>query len=1553
MDDVDTGMYGSGFSRRSPTNSEPEAAMAEHPWNLNNIPEAAGEHSNLLRLLQGHVPGLTRPSLSVSMLFSAVPWRVHPHGLYGLDYLHFGAVRQHYAVPAHAAALLESALRDFLPPQLARQPEVLYRIHSLLAPRMLAAAGVPCTSTPQEPGTFILTLPNAYHTAVSLGVNCSESVCFAPADWLRFGAMSVSKYRLFRKRGVFSHEGLVVRTATAAVTAAGSAAGNNPISARTCRWIGQEMHRITEEEGVLRAKLWSEGLVRSRRVDQPVGMDFGLTEDAECAICHMPLYLSAVECDCCPPRRTCLHHAASLCECRMRRRRLAWRHTLKELRALEAGVTAQVPADVVARIEGEEQHVAAAVGVAAKSCALAATAAAATAAAAAGDGDGSDDDDDAMAVKEEEQEGKVETTTTTTTTTTAPLQPKTEDLEGLEALAGFMSVMAAEQDDEESPASPVPPAELPPRTTKPSPTTTANRKRKREITLDSTLLDPSTLTLVNANGFVQGPVSAFQILDIYREDRDAAGDWLKNLRESCTAWQQRAQLALEHGGGMAADLTDLVEEAEQYLWGGVDDADEAAVRELQPRLADAEDYMAAVNAALRGKPSLEAVEALLRQEPKPLANPPGLQQLMEGAAAARDWLARSADLVSPDAFAVDVRTLELAVNEAARLPIALTEAKALRERLNTARKVADAIRAALPTAREAGRRKKDEVAISVEYLHALSVQADSAHVDMPEVANLHSALDRLEAWQGKVDDLDGGRVQLTELKSLIEEAELLPALLPDADQLRILNDRAEAWLRTMHNLVRNRAPMKKMRDHLHAGLRLPVDVPEVEELRLDIRRREWEETAKRAASSKGTLHALMEVLSTAHDMGAENSTLAMNLQAKVDAAATWERSAAAFVSRFSKDGGCPEHERPELEGVATVVGVGAGTGVKMERLNYLTQQLQAATKWMARAQECLPTAPPIIPTPLASDDDNDGGDDVDAMDVCSPGGVDPLTLALMMEATAAAADTEAGEEAENLEEQQQQQQQQQDVNMSPDASPEAVAPQPLIPPAVTPTFDTVTSLLAEYDDKLIIKAEEAAGLRTLRAAAEAWLEEAKPVLEQDYVVDEQLSLLNELISKGRATGVAMEQVDILEANVEALLWGQTVRGILEKLPPLPEPKTTLPTPNEEEEEEQVAADVNTTTTADDAPFDVSEQPEAAPAIAIRATATLAGGQEDAIDVPPPIALATLTGGVPPVDEPPSDTEDDRPMPTTPHDQRPALTSLMKLLEEGGILPCDEALFARFQKYVEAGQEFEREARTVLTMTMSSKDGGAGAGGGGGQITGGGGGGALINVRALEKLIANGERLALGMPALPRLHEVLHAHDKWEQRVRDLMASAGARPAFGELQVFQQTARMSPVTSNLRRHIDAVVEAVEVWKERVRRSTAKRNTGMRLDRCFEVLGHSIDCAVEQFERRLEVEKQLVASGPRRPGPRPDGKEEDERELYCLCQQPYNVDTSMISCDLCGEWYHMRCVGVTQTQARSLRKYSCPICAAVRVRQLKLIDTHSIQLYIINNFFFFFF
>ena len=58
--------------------------------------------------------------------------------------------------------------------------------------------------------------------------------------------------------------------------------------------------------------------------------------------------------------------------------------------------------------------------------------------------------------------------------------------------------------------------------------------------------------------------------------------------------------------------------------------------------------------------------------------------------------------------------------------------------------------------------------------------------------------------------------------------------------------KAQDWLAAAAGVSRQRAPLKRMREVLHAGQRLGVDIPEVERLRLDIRRREWEDAAKKA-----------------------------------------------------------------------------------------------------------------------------------------------------------------------------------------------------------------------------------------------------------------------------------------------------------------------------------------------------------------------------------------------------------------------------------------------------------------------------------------------------------------------------------------------------------------------------------------------------------------------------------------------------------------------------------------------------------------------------------
>uniref|UniRef100_A0A668A4H6 Bromodomain PHD finger transcription factor n=1 Tax=Myripristis murdjan TaxID=586833 RepID=A0A668A4H6_9TELE len=56
----------------------------------------------------------------------------------------------------------------------------------------------------------------------------------------------------------------------------------------------------------------------------------------------------------------------------------------------------------------------------------------------------------------------------------------------------------------------------------------------------------------------------------------------------------------------------------------------------------------------------------------------------------------------------------------------------------------------------------------------------------------------------------------------------------------------------------------------------------------------------------------------------------------------------------------------------------------------------------------------------------------------------------------------------------------------------------------------------------------------------------------------------------------------------------------------------------------------------------------------------------------------------------------------------------------------------------------------------------------------------------------------------------------------------------------------------------------------------------------------------------------------------GQEGNTEELYCICQTPYDESQFYIGCDRCQNWYHGRCVGILQSEANHIDEYVCPQC-----------------------------
>ncbi|XP_051905887.1 nucleosome-remodeling factor subunit BPTF isoform X1 [Hippocampus zosterae] len=55
---------------------------------------------------------------------------------------------------------------------------------------------------------------------------------------------------------------------------------------------------------------------------------------------------------------------------------------------------------------------------------------------------------------------------------------------------------------------------------------------------------------------------------------------------------------------------------------------------------------------------------------------------------------------------------------------------------------------------------------------------------------------------------------------------------------------------------------------------------------------------------------------------------------------------------------------------------------------------------------------------------------------------------------------------------------------------------------------------------------------------------------------------------------------------------------------------------------------------------------------------------------------------------------------------------------------------------------------------------------------------------------------------------------------------------------------------------------------------------------------------------------------------------KEELYCICRTPYDESQFYIGCDRCQNWYHGRCVGILQSEANHIDVYVCPQCQSTQ-------------------------
>jgi [histone H3]-trimethyl-L-lysine9/36 demethylase len=136
----------------------------------------------------GGIPGVTTPYLYFGMWASVFCAHTEDMNLLSINYLHAGAPKVWYAVPAGEDSQRFEHLMEANYQHARKEcPEYLRHKRSLISPMIMKKAGIPFTSTVQYPGDVIVTFPGSYHSGFNTGFNIAEATNFAVPEWIPYG----------------------------------------------------------------------------------------------------------------------------------------------------------------------------------------------------------------------------------------------------------------------------------------------------------------------------------------------------------------------------------------------------------------------------------------------------------------------------------------------------------------------------------------------------------------------------------------------------------------------------------------------------------------------------------------------------------------------------------------------------------------------------------------------------------------------------------------------------------------------------------------------------------------------------------------------------------------------------------------------------------------------------------------------------------------------------------------------------------------------------------------------------------------------------------------------------------------------------------------------------------------------------------------------------------------------------------------------------------------------------------------------------------------------
>ncbi|CAO3645542.1 unnamed protein product [Cunninghamella echinulata] len=305
--DLHSTQHGSGFA--SAERNMDNGKRNIDPWNLNMIPILP---DSLFTHIKTDISGMMVPWLYIGMCFTTFCWHNEDHYTYSINYMHWGETKTWYGIPGGDTAKFEETMKKAVPELFEQDPNLLFRLVTMLSPGRLLKENVKVYAVDQRPGEFVVTFPKAYHSGFNHGFNFCEAVNFAPDDWVDYGLECVKRYKEYRHQPCFSHDELLVTTAKMDLTQ------------KNAHWLKYALHDMQQREMNDRNRF------KKKHTRINITLDNSLNNESQCLNCHCYTYLSYIICPC-TKKVSCLDHIEELCACDDTKRTLCLRFSDKEL----------------------------------------------------------------------------------------------------------------------------------------------------------------------------------------------------------------------------------------------------------------------------------------------------------------------------------------------------------------------------------------------------------------------------------------------------------------------------------------------------------------------------------------------------------------------------------------------------------------------------------------------------------------------------------------------------------------------------------------------------------------------------------------------------------------------------------------------------------------------------------------------------------------------------------------------------------------------------------------------------------------------------------------------------------------------------------------------------------------------------------------------------------------------------------------------------------------------------------------------------------------------